>query len=103
MIRAEALSILKLDNCKTALTAEIVHQAFRRAMIAHHPDTRASQIGLSEYRTLDVGVYQQARKLLLTTLSDDDSACNLCKGLGMVPHKFGNRACVACHGMGVRQ
>lgn len=103
MNRNEALKLLGLDNAATALTPEIVQTAFRCAMVAHHPDTRADQIDLNEHRVLDVTVYQEARKVLLDNLSSADLCCKLCGGLGKVPSKMGYRACVACKGTGDRQ
>ncbi len=95
MNRNEALKLLSLDNAVVTLTPEIVQTAFRRAMVEHHPDTGGA--------ATNVGVYQEARKVLLDTLNDADSACKLCQGVKMVRGKFGWRNCTACHGTGVRQ
>lgn len=99
MKRELALQLLCLDKAKTTLTPEIVMEAFRARVKLAHPDTAP---GACLERPL-VQDLLCAKKILLAQLTDADSACKLCSGVGMVRGTVGYRACVACKGTGVRQ
>ena len=100
MNRNEALNLLDLQHAVTPLTADIVNAAFKRAIRFGHPDSPDYKADLHIH---NMGVYQDARKLLLEEPKAVDSHCKLCGGAGMVKSTMGWRQCVACNGTGVRR
>lgn len=101
MKRTEALETLGLSNCKTALTDEIVREAFRAKVKLIHPDmgVTPADSGTDMVKTVSARDY-----LLKNLTSTDDFACKLCSGVGMVSSgKMGWHKCAACHGSGERQ
>lgn len=100
MKHSEARRTLGLENAACALTAEIVVEAWRKALLDVHPDT-APPAGLTgETRTVDQ--LTTAKKTLLDGLAGDDLACKLCGGSGKVRAKFGVATCNQCRGTGDR-
>lgn len=98
---SEARKVLGLENAVAALTEEVIVTAYRRELLAVHPDT-APPAGLTgETRTVDE--LTTAKKTLLDSLSGDDSACKGCGGSGKVRAKFGVVRCISCRGTGDRQ
>lgn len=102
MKRQTALELLQLAACKTALTEEIVREAFRRRVKESHPDTAAPGATAGHPHVQDLVA---ARDYLLTNLTTaDDFACRQCGGLAMVRvGKMGWRECAACKGSGERK
>ena len=90
MMRKNALALLGLPD--GAYDAEAVAAAFRRAVVAAHPDTGGAGGNMSEL--------QEARKALLQISNDDEFACKQCAGRGTVRYKLGVRPCGACKGTG---
>lgn len=92
MTRDEALTLLKLDTAACDLTADIVTKAYRRAILANHPDTGTVQATMVEL--------QQARQTVTQHLEGRNNPCRQCNGRGRVPFKMGTRVCSACKGTG---
>lgn len=100
MTKEEALKLLGLDTAKCDLTVEIVTRMYRRALVAHHPDTRAALDGAPVVRPGDL---QEARAVMRRVVAGQEFPCGQCKGVGTVPAKLGRRTCSACKGTGDRQ
>lgn len=105
-----ALRALGLNKAVVPLTAEIVHEAFRAAVKASHPDLEIRRadpearkhIDLRDSPVVDMDALTKAKEFLLRNLGDEaDSACKLCSGRGSLPSGMGWRQCVACKGAGV--
>lgn len=102
MNRAKALELLGLDKAACDLTPDIITKAFRRAVVASHPDTapaEASQ-GDSVPTRPDMDQLKIARKMLQGDTEGANNACIQCRGRGSVRHKLGVRPCGACKGTG---
>lgn len=93
MTHDEALKLLSLDKAACALTPEIITAAYRRALVAEHPDTGGASDVLP-------GQLQQARRIVTDALDGVKTPCPQCKGRGKVPGKMGTTPCGACKGSG---
>lgn len=101
MNRQQAVELLGLHNARCGLTADIVTEAFRREAKRVHPDSPSRTM---QGPAMDMDLLTIARDFLLKNLgSNDDFACKLCGGLGMVRAKIGWLRCAACKGTGARR
>lgn len=92
MGRAQALALLGITG---EATPALVALAFRRRVMAGHPDTGDGSI-------CDMTLLMQAKKVALSDPETSNSACMLCQGAGMVRARVGSVRCFACNGTGDR-
>ena len=83
MQRLDALRILGLPDQAAPFTQAVIQAAFRKAIMALHPDTGGPGGDSTEL--------QDARKLLILNLNGQNNACPQCRGRGYIPAKFGTR------------
>lgn len=100
MKREEALRLLGLDSAACELTPAIVTTAFRRKVLATHPD-RVSP-GDSNWTPCDMDLLTKAKETLLGDTKQADLTCPQCAGRGTVRHRMGVKPCGACQGTGER-
>lgn len=92
--RAKAAALLDVDIDADAAT---VKAAFRKTVREGHPDNGGSAV--------DMDALTKAKELLLTPMPEtgvenENGACKLCNGVGMVQDGFSTRICVSCRGTG---
>lgn len=94
MTEAKALELLAIPAETPAflLRPEMVDGAYRRAIMANHPDTGTLKHSMAEL--------QEAREVLRQAAAGQNNPCRQCNGRGRVPFKVGTAPCGACKGTG---